>query len=88
MSQFLHDNDNVDAKPIAITWVFSKNSQARNAGYRHFLLLLIVFSKTTFLYTVVKRWNCFVKSYNECTFNKLILQKLKCNDIKHCSKFT
>ena len=30
MSQFLHDDDNDDAKAIAIPPVFSENSQAKN----------------------------------------------------------
>ena len=32
MSEFLHndENDNIDAKAIAIPWVFSKNNQAKN----------------------------------------------------------
>ena len=31
MSKFFHDNDDIDdAKAIAIPWVFSENSQAKN----------------------------------------------------------
>ena len=40
MSEFLHDdnNENADAKAIAIPRVFSENSRAKNAGNQHFLL--------------------------------------------------
>ena len=30
MSKFFHDNDNGDVKVIAIPWVFSENSRAKN----------------------------------------------------------
>ena len=30
MSKFLHNNDNDHAKAMAISWVFSENSQAKN----------------------------------------------------------
>ena len=32
MSHFLHDNDNADAKALAIPLVFSKNTQAKNVN--------------------------------------------------------
>ena len=38
MSKFLHAAADDDAKAIAMTRVFSENSQAKNAGYQHFLL--------------------------------------------------
>ena len=37
MSQFLHKDDNNDAKTIAIPQIFSKNSGAKNAGSQHVL---------------------------------------------------
>ena len=32
MSKFLHDDNNED-KAVAITWVYSENSLAKNAGF-------------------------------------------------------
>ena len=49
MSKLLHDDDNDPAKAIAIPWVFSENSGAKNAGYQHFLLFPQCFQKAPFL---------------------------------------
>ena len=43
MSKFLHDNDiDDDTKPIAIPWVFSKDSRAKNTGLRSDLIFYVV----------------------------------------------
>ena len=49
MSQLLHDDDNDDANPIAISGVFSENTQAKNAGFRHFLLSCPIIQRDLYL---------------------------------------
>ena len=53
MSQFLHANKNDDTKAIAIPWVFSENSRAKN--------LVTIYSKALF-FRVVSTLDCVVES--------------------------
>ena len=60
MIEFLHENNKDDkAKAIAIPWIFSENSHAKNPGYQYFFLFPM--SLKDFLHKVIQNWNCLVK---------------------------